>query len=377
MGECNDGLCDLCAPVTCNDNNQCTIDGTCNPATGHCDGSGNLPANSACNQNGGQVCDGRGTCVGCNVSAQCDDGNECTTDTCSSAIHLCANVPVANGTLCGASASICIQGACSSDTLGRRSFSGDRGDLISGSIYNGIASLWNGFYPYGLAGFYFNFTGSGVDHELERIMPGFFDIDFSPQPPGAETVLYARYEDQNADDPFNWTIDAQQLPYGSTRHHVADCSPIGGISHLLGGIPADRMPVLLGFDLDRGSDWNVETLEARIFTSFGNNLYVELILEDEGAYNAFCYDVVYALIPSRRVRASGHVTETTSRKGSHMRAIASQRPVLQGIKLWFTNGDHHVDQVGLRLLPGELRVWLNDQNNDDPFRWEAWWLDLE
>jgi hypothetical protein len=50
---------------------------------------------------------------------------------------------------------------------------------------------------------------------------------------------------------------------------------------------------------------------------------------------------------------------------------------MQGVRLWFTNGDHHVDQVGLRVLPGEIRVWLNDQNNDDPFRWEAWWLDLE
>ena len=282
-----------------------------------------------------------------------------------------------NGTLCGAAASICVQGVCENDSLGRQSFSGDRSDLVSGGVLNGIASVWDGFYPWGLAGFYFNFTGSGVDHQLERIKPGFFAFDFSPQPPGPETVLSARYEDENADDAFNWSIDAQELPYGSTRHGFGACSSEGRFLQVIGDIPVDKEPVLLGFDLDRGADWNVETLQARIARTAGNTVSIVLIFEDDGTYNAFCYTVIYALIPSSRVRGTGHILETTSRKGSHTRAIASDRPILQGFKLWFTNGDHHVDQVGLRLLPGELRVWLNDQNNDDPFRWEAWWIDLE
>ena len=373
-GECQSGACDLCAPVNCNDGKQCTIDGTCNPATGQCDGAGYALINTACNQSGGQVCDGGGNCVGCNDKSQCNDDNPCTIDSCSPVLRLCSNTRAPDGTLCGAS-SVCLQGTCSSDALGRVTYTGDRGDLVSGS-YNGIARVWEGFHRYGLSGFYLNFTGSGVDHEIERIMPGFFRLDFSSQVPGLETVLFARYEDGNADDPYTFAIDAQKLPYGSTRHSYANCSTDGGFSHSLGPIEADVEPVLLGFDLNRGSDWNLESIEARVFKTSGS-LYYELIFEDEGTYNSFCYSVHYALIPQERIRAYGHYEDTTSRKGTYTRSIAAIRPVLQGFKLRFTNGDHHVDQVGVRALPGEIRLWMNDKNNDDPFRWEAWWLDLE
>lgn len=376
-GECNAGLCDLCAPVQCNDGNQCTIDGTCNPATGNCDGAGNVSIHTACNQNGGKACDGRGRCVGCNSVLDCSDGNPCTSDSCSPTLRICSNTRAADGTLCGTTALVCIQGVCTSDTLGRQTFSGDRSDLVSGSSYNGIASAWSGFYRYGLSGFYLNFTGSGVDHELDRIMPGFFEREFSSQTSGTETVLFARYEDQNADDAYNWTIDAQELPYGSTRHVKSGCVDIGGINQLVGQIPAGTEPVMLGFDLDRSTDHNLETLEARIYRNFGTYAYIEVIFEDAGSSDPFCWEMQYALIPSNRVRASGHFADTTSRKGSHTQSITATRPIMQGVRLWFTNGDHHVDQVGLRVLPGEIRVWLNDQNNDDPFRWEAWWLDLE
>ena len=227
QGECNAGACDLCAPVHCADNKQCTIDGACNPLTGNCDGSGNLPINTVCNQDGGFVCDGFGSCVQCNSASQCSDANDCTMDTCNSILKLCANTPVPNGTLCGVTESVCIQGTCTHDPLSRKAFSGDRGDLVSGSSYNGIASVWQGFEPWGLSGFYFNFTGSGVDHEIERIMPGFFSIDFTSQYPGNETLLYARYEDQNADDAHTWAIDAQWLPYGTTHHTRQFCSSGG------------------------------------------------------------------------------------------------------------------------------------------------------
>jgi hypothetical protein len=320
------------------------------------------------------VCDGRGHCVGCNAQAQCNDDNPCTIDACSPTLLLCSNSWVADGTLCGTSA-VCTQGTCSSDVLGRVTYGGDRGDLVSGS-YNGVAKVWEGFHRYGLSGFYLNFTGSGVDHELERIMPGFFGLEFSSQVPGLETVLFARYEDGNADDPYTFTIDAQKLPYGSTRHAYSDCSSYGRVSHSLGPIDAEVEPVLLGFDLNRGTDWNLETIEARVFKTSGS-LYYELIFEDEGTYHSFCYSVHYALIPEERIRAYGHYDDTTSRRGTYTRSISAIRPVLQGFKLRFTNGDHHVDQVGVRALPGEIRLWMNDKNNDDPFRWEAWWLDLE
>ena len=367
LGECVLGACELCAPVSCADGNQCTIDGVCNASTGNCDGAGNVPANTPCSQVGGTVCDGGGNCVQCNNAAQCNDNNDCTADSCIG--HRCAHAALVTGTVCGGGAAYCEGGRCMSDPLPRQTFSGDRGDLYWAGSYAGIYDLWTGFYPYGLAGVYLNFTGAGVDHEVERIMPGFFF--------NTNTYLYARLEDQNADDGFTWTIDAQKLPFGTTRHSTSGCSDGFGFSQLLGEIPAGVEPVLLGFDLNRSTDHNLERIEARVFRSFGTYVYIELVFEDDGGADPFCYEVHYALVPSNRVRASGHLVETTSRTGSHTRAISATQPVLQGFELWFTNGDHHVDQLGLRLLPGELRVWLNDRNNDDPFRWEVWWLDLE
>jgi hypothetical protein len=152
---------------------------------------------------------------------------------------------------------------------------------------------------------------------------------------------------------------------------------IGGVNRLVGPIPAGTEPVILGFNLDRSADHNVETLEAHVYWSQGNHAYIQVVFRDAGSSDPFCWDMHYALVRPNRIRAYGHVLETTDRKGSHTRSITATWPVLQGFKLWFRNGDHHVDQVGVRVLPGEVRVWMNDQNNDDPFRWEAWWLDLQ
>jgi len=69
-GTCQeDGTCfvDRCVDVLCEDSNQCTDDGTCNPATGLCEGAGSSPAGTTCDQNDGLVCDGAGSCVECVV----------------------------------------------------------------------------------------------------------------------------------------------------------------------------------------------------------------------------------------------------------------------------------------------------------------------
>lgn len=77
-GDCKVDVCDGTGNVmTSNDDsdvfddaNACTMD-TCldgNPQ------HANVPVDSLCTQNGGSVCDGNGTCVECNVSAQCSSG---------------------------------------------------------------------------------------------------------------------------------------------------------------------------------------------------------------------------------------------------------------------------------------------------------------
>jgi hypothetical protein len=102
----------LCQGVDCDDGIDCTVDGACNPANGMCEGGGNEPKSTPCDQDGGQVCDGAGQCVECNDGTQCDDGNDCTADTCNPASSTCGHIPVPDDTSCADGAGTCQQNIC-------------------------------------------------------------------------------------------------------------------------------------------------------------------------------------------------------------------------------------------------------------------------
>jgi hypothetical protein len=373
-GECASGQCDLCAGVTCSDTNQCTIDATCSPSTGMCGAPTNRPVNYPCSQSGGSVCDGQGQCVRCNTASQCNDGNDCTADACSGA-HQCTHTPVANGSICTGLSNICIDGACQPNTLGQLVFSGDRNDLYWAGNYAGIYNVWSGFQPWGLAGFYLNFTGSGVDREVERMTANWVGTSTT-------TVLYVRLEDDEGDDGMTWRIDSQQLPYGSERYYYEGCNTGTGETKTLRALPSDKVPVLLGFDLDRSGEDKVEKVYVRLYPGasgntvvLGHGLYDATAVSSPGPY---CARVDYALIPKNRVLGQPHYADPSTRKRTYVKALAgANRPILQGFRLEFTNGDHNVDQVGVRMEPGQVTVWLNDDNDDDPFEWEIWWANLQ
>jgi hypothetical protein len=114
-GICEDGVCievPECGPtVPCNDGNQCTSD-TCNAGTGTCSFDA-VPAGASCSDDGVQdgVCDGSGNCVECNQAQDCPaDGNPCTTASCNA--QQCGQTNVPNGTSCGGGGAICIDSVC-------------------------------------------------------------------------------------------------------------------------------------------------------------------------------------------------------------------------------------------------------------------------
>lgn len=374
-GVCENGECvdaGLCAPVRCGDKNQCTIDGACDPSRGTCGAQVNASIDTRCDQSGGRFCDGSGSCVYCNDAAQCDDGNDCTTDTCATGwTHECTNEPVPEGTLCGSGQAVCIQGQCASDSLGRETLSGSASDLAQG-----LYSIRSGPELWGLSGFYFNFLGAGVDHGIKRLQPGFF-IEDAPSSPGAETAILASYEDSNGEADYTWTLDGQQLPFGTERYTVSGFNEYGfGINRRIGPLPPDMVPVLLGFDLRRVRDRNVETVEIRVYGSF-NHVYIEHIFEEAGQDDPYWYQVDYALVPADRVVGTSHYVDPIPRVGSHTEAIDAQQPVLQGFRIECHSGDLPVDQLGVRLVDGEAKVWLNDRHDNDIFKWEVWWADLQ
>ncbi|MGD8825343.1 MAG: hypothetical protein PVI24_10205 [Myxococcales bacterium] len=97
-------VADACASTTCDDGNQCTDDGVCDPVSG-CPGSTNTAAGAACDfaSVGDGLCDGAGTCVECLTTTDCtNDGNECTTGPSCTAGTCDTPTPLASGTTCSA-----------------------------------------------------------------------------------------------------------------------------------------------------------------------------------------------------------------------------------------------------------------------------------
>ncbi|MDH3655186.1 MAG: hypothetical protein OEN21_13015 [Myxococcales bacterium] len=115
-GACSAGECidnNLCQGVDCTSANECVQDGDCDPATGNCIAGDNEPAETACNADSGDICDGAGNCVACISADQCpDDGNDCTAAACET--NACVQNNVIDGQACdfGGSDGICEAGTC-------------------------------------------------------------------------------------------------------------------------------------------------------------------------------------------------------------------------------------------------------------------------
>jgi hypothetical protein len=93
----------------------------------------------------------------CSVAADCDDGNECTTDVCHLPGRYCTNDPLANGTSCefGGVDGVCDAGACRERSWGTPVLIGTGGSAQvavdpSGSVtavWNGPGGIWSNRYP--------------------------------------------------------------------------------------------------------------------------------------------------------------------------------------------------------------------------------------
>jgi hypothetical protein len=106
----------LCAGVDCEDGNECTVD-TCDPVDGACvhtdvtDGTtcdfGGFPGVCAAG-----VCEDAMLCS--DAVTRCDDSNPCTTDTCDPTFGDCSNDPANEGGTCdfGGLPGVCTAGVC-------------------------------------------------------------------------------------------------------------------------------------------------------------------------------------------------------------------------------------------------------------------------
>ncbi|MGB5704058.1 MAG: hypothetical protein WBM48_14645, partial [Polyangiales bacterium] len=94
-------VADTCIGLSCDDGNQCTDDGACDPVSG-CPGSTPSLDGTVCDfaTTGDGVCDGAGNCVDCLTATDCtDDANECT-DPATCTANACVAANSASGTAC-------------------------------------------------------------------------------------------------------------------------------------------------------------------------------------------------------------------------------------------------------------------------------------
>ena len=112
LGVCADAM--LCSGVNCDDSNDCTEE-SCDPADGQCDYS-NAADGLSCDFGGlpgvcsTGVCEDAMLCAG----VDCDDTNECTTDTCNPQTGSCEHSAVTDGVSCdfGGLPGVCAVGIC-------------------------------------------------------------------------------------------------------------------------------------------------------------------------------------------------------------------------------------------------------------------------
>jgi Asp-tRNA(Asn)/Glu-tRNA(Gln) amidotransferase A subunit family amidase len=101
VGLCLDGTCTATCDVSCDDGNECTEES----CAGSTCASNPLPDTTSCS---GGACDGAGTCVPFTCSASCDDGNPCTANWCDALG--CESAPLDDGTPCPGGS--CFEGSC-------------------------------------------------------------------------------------------------------------------------------------------------------------------------------------------------------------------------------------------------------------------------
>ncbi len=97
--------------VECDDGSDCTVN-TCNTGAGLCE-TANVSAGTSCNGDTG-LCDGAGVCVDNCTGVDCSDGNECTDDVCTSVGGaVCSNPSLPSGTSCAGGIGVCnAAGTC-------------------------------------------------------------------------------------------------------------------------------------------------------------------------------------------------------------------------------------------------------------------------
>jgi len=218
----------------------------------------------------------------------------------------------------------------------------------------------------GLAGFKLNFAGT-VDHEINdvevRQNSNVVDLDYSGYGSSGNHTYY-------------WQVDRQELPPGTTFHTISGRGDFW-VKKVMENING-YIPVIRGFDFHfTNGEHHLNIILLNVYKNpEDDRLNIDVWFCDKNLDDPFDYTVEYALIPDDRIRSSGHASGDGVKK-SDSKTNPAVNPVLQGFYLDFESGDHEIDELGAMVTPGTTTVWYNDINDDDKFRWDVWWVDVQ
>jgi hypothetical protein len=220
-----------------------------------------------------------------------------------------------------------------------------------------------------LDGFYVRFgprlgQSSNEDHHLRT-------LEVRLQHPETTNIKVV-YADKNADDRLAYIVSVHS-------REIADVETgsIGAplVCALQCSIPLARPSpqhvfVLRGFRISvNGGDRHVERLA--VFETDG---VLVVALEQAGSPNDFLLEVDHAYLPPAAVQEVGELWDNNAHARKNIPVGTS---VIRGFDFRFTNGDHHIREIGA-LTPddGRVEVFFSDKNGDDPFVWSVRWAIL-
>jgi len=237
-----------------------------------------------------------------------------------------------------------------------------------GSSGGGASAARATFSSPGLAGFDLDYVSD--DHHVKNVFAGYW-----PQTGGA--FINANLGDRNGDDDYRWTVDAQELPPGTTFHEASGTERFA-ITRVVMPQGTVGVPILTGFELHMSSsDRHLKHIKVHVYRDAYDQVELEVAFEDKDDYEEFSYRVGYAMVPADRV--VGHGVTSGARRGSDTQPLGLDShhgtTALQGFSLIFAGTDHHIDQIGVRVA-NSATVSYNDKN-DDEFSWTVWWGTIE
>jgi hypothetical protein len=226
-----------------------------------------------------------------------------------------------------------------------------------------------------LDGFYVRFgpplgQTSNEDHHLRTL-----EVRLQhPEPTNIKLV----YADKNADDRFAYivSVHSRTIAGVETRSTGGPWACAIQCSMPLARPSPQHVFVLRGFRLSvpSGGDRHVERLavfevDGVLVVAMENATFIPITAND------LLFEVDYAYLPPAAVQEVGELWDTGHRDAR--RNIPAGASVIRGFDFRFTNGDHHVKEIGV-MTPddGRVEVFFSDKNGDDPFVWSVRWAIL-